>query len=107
MIRIFGCPAYYHTKEDNWISTKKGCVFWFQKRCERLQAVDPKDKNIVVSRYVIFDEASMMKPTSSQQVESRQTKEVPQRVESDTTPHTIDSSISFEFSPEITHVEIM
>ena len=67
--------------------------------------MDPKDKKIVLSRDVTFDEASMIKPTSSQQVESGQAKEVSQRVESDATPHTLDSSVSFEFSPEVTQGE--
>jgi len=54
-----------------------------------------------MSRDVTFDKASMMKPTSSQRVESGQTK-VSQRVESDATPPPLDSSVSFEFSPEVT-----
>ena len=53
----------------------------------------------------MFDEASMMKPTNSQQVESGQIKEVSQRVESDVTSRTLDSLVSFEFSPKITHDE--
>ena len=59
---------------------------------------DPKDKKIVVSGDVTFDEASMMKPTNSQQIESGQTNEVSQWVKSDATPRTLDSSVSFEFS---------
>jgi len=45
----------------------------------------------------------MIKPTNSEQVESGQTKEVPQRLESDATPRTLDSSVSIEFSPEVTY----
>ena len=48
-----------------------------------------------MNRDVTFDEASMMKPTSSQLVESEQTKEVSQRVESDITPRILYSSASF------------
>ena len=44
----------------------------------------------------------MMKPTNSQQVESKQTKEVSQQVESDVTPRTLDTSLSFQYSPEVT-----
>ena len=66
---------------------------------------DPKDKKIVVSKDITFGEASLMKPTSSQQVESGQTKEVSQRVESDATARTLSSSMSFEFSHKVTHDE--
>ncbi|KAH9657504.1 hypothetical protein KPL70_023101 [Citrus sinensis] len=58
-LRIFGCPAYYHVKDD---------------------------KKFVCSRNVTFDEASMMKALSSQQLENK-TKEVLQRVEFDATPY--------------------
>jgi len=51
------------------------------------------------------EETSMMKPTSSQPVESGQTNEVSQWVNSDTTPRPLDILISFEFSPEVTHDE--
>ena len=47
----------------------------------------------------------MMKPTDSQQVESKKTTEVSQQVESDTTPHTPGSSISFEVPPTVTQDE--
>jgi len=51
-----------------------------------------------VSGDVTFDEASMMKPTNSQQIERGQTNEVSQWVKSDATLRTLDSSVSFEFS---------
>mgnify|MGYP000846206998 CR=1 FL=1 len=41
-----------------------------------LQMWDPKDKKFVLSRDVTFDEASILKPTISQQVEIEKTKEV-------------------------------
>ena len=56
-----------------------------------------------MSRDVTFDETFMMKPTSSQQVESGQIKEVLQWVKSDATC-TLDNSILFEFSPEVKQV---
>jgi len=80
---------------------KKG-VFEFQERCEGYKLWDPQNKKIVVSRDLTFDEASVMKPTSSQHVESGQTKEISQRVENDAIPRTLDGSVSFEFSPEVT-----
>ena len=38
----------------------KGYKFW-----------DPKDRKFILSRDVMFDEASIVKPTNSQQVESQ------------------------------------
>jgi len=63
---------------------------------------DSKDKKIVVSRDITFDKVSMMKPTNSQHVESRQTNEASQWVKSDATPRTLDSSVLIEFSPKVT-----
>ena len=64
-----------------------------------------------MSRDVTFDEASLMKSTNSQQVESMKTNEISQRVESNATPCTPDSSVSFEIPPEVIqdgdHVTIM
>ncbi|KAH9688249.1 Integrase catalytic domain-containing protein [Citrus sinensis] len=52
-----------------------------------------EDKKFVCSRDVTFDETSMMKASSSQQVENK-TKEVLQRVEFDATPYVPVSSTS-------------
>ena len=46
-----------------------------------------------------------MKPTDSQQVESKKIIEVSQRVESDTTPRTPGRSVSFKIPPTVTHDE--
>ena len=49
---------------------------------------DPKNKEFVSSRHVTLDEALMVKPTISKQVEIMKIKsEVSQRVEVDATPH--------------------
>ena len=50
--------------------------------------LDPKDKKTILSKDVTFDDASMMKPTNSQQVESKKTTNVSQQVKSDATPRT-------------------
>ena len=47
---------------------------------------DPENKKIVLSKYVTFDETSLLS-TVSQQVERTKTKDVLQRVEVDATPH--------------------
>ena len=46
-----------------------------------------------------------MKSTDSQQVESKKTTDVSQQVESDATPHTPGSSVSFEISSTVTRDE--
>ena len=62
---------------------------------------DPKHKKFVLSRYVMSDEASMLRP-NSQQVESMKTKEVSQRVENDATPRSPVGSVSFGISADVT-----
>jgi len=66
LLKIFRCPIYYHIKEDKL----EGCVFRFQVKRERLQVVGSKDKKIIVSRDVTFDEPSVMMHPSFQQVET-------------------------------------
>ena len=61
-----------------------------------------KDKKFVLSRDVMFDEASMLKPTISQQVETAKTKGVTQQVKSDATSPSLEISISLEIIPMVT-----
>ena len=63
---------------------------------------DSKNKKIVLSRNATFDEASMMKPTVSQQVESIKIKEVSKRLEDDATPCSPVDSVSVRISPDVT-----
>jgi len=73
ILRIFGCSAYYHVKEDKWdpqakkVISVKGYKLW-----------DLKKKKIVVNRDVMFDEAFMMKTTTL----SRWRVDIPQRYHS-------------------------
>jgi len=63
---------------------------------------DQKDKKINLGRDVTFDEVSMMKLTDSQQVESEKTERISHQVESNATPPSPDSSVSFEVTLEVT-----
>jgi len=45
----------------------------FKKGVKGYKKWDPKDKKIILSRDVTFDETSMVKPTDSQQVKSEKT----------------------------------
>jgi len=63
---------------------------------------DPKNKKIMLSKHVTFDENSLLKSTVSQQVERTKTKNVSQRVEIDTTPPSPVGSVSVRTSPDVT-----
>ena len=63
---------------------------------------DPKNKKIVLSKHVTFDETSLLKSTISQQVERLKTKDVSQRVEVDATPPSSVCSVPVRFSPDVT-----
>ena len=59
----------------------------------------------ILSKNAIIDEASMMKPTDSQHVESKKTTEVSQQMKSDATPCTPGSLVSFEILLRVTQDE--
>jgi len=63
---------------------------------------EPKNKKIVLSQHVIFDETSALKSTVSQQVERTKTGEVSQRVEVDATPPPPVGSILVRTSLDVT-----
>jgi len=63
---------------------------------------DPKNKKIVLSKHVTFDETSLLKSTISLQVERLKTKDVSQRVEVDATPPPLVGSVSVRTSPNMT-----
>jgi len=82
MLRVFGCPAFYHLSDGKLEPRARKTVFLGLKRgvkCYKLW--DSEDRKIVLSRDVTFDESSIVKTSSSQQVESDQTKGISQRVE--------------------------
>ncbi|KAH9670812.1 Integrase catalytic domain-containing protein [Citrus sinensis] len=86
-LRIFECPVYYHVKDGKLDPRARKAIFvGFKDRVKGFKLWDLEDKKFVCSRNVTFDEASMMKASSSQQVENK-TKEVLQRVEFDATPY--------------------
>ena len=63
LLRVFGCPAYYHVKEDKLDPIAKKCLFvGFKKGIKGFKIWDPTDRKFLFSRDVTFDEASMLKP---------------------------------------------
>jgi len=68
---------------------------------------DPKNKRIMLSKHVTFDETSLLKSTIFKQVERLKTKEISQRVEFDATPPPPIGSVSVRTSLDVTPVESM
>jgi len=104
LLQVFGCPAFYHVKEDKLDPKARKNVFvGFKKRVKGYKIWDPKNKKFILSRNVMFNEASMVKPIDSQQVESQtMTDRILQQVESDTTSPSLYRSISFEVILSVT-----
>ncbi|KAH9794681.1 hypothetical protein KPL71_004983 [Citrus sinensis] len=93
-LRIFRCLAYYHVKDGKLDPRARKAIFvGFKGGVKGFKLWDLEDKKFVCSRDVTFDEASIMKVSSSQQVENN-TKEVLQRVKFDATPYVPVSSTS-------------
>ena len=70
LLRVFGCPAYYHVKKDKLDPrAKKGLFVSFKKGIKGFKIWDPTDMKFIFSRDVTFDEVSMLKPKISQQEE--------------------------------------
>ncbi|KAH9657711.1 hypothetical protein KPL70_023190 [Citrus sinensis] len=66
-LRIFGCPAYYHVKDGKLDARARKAIFVeFKGGVKGFKLWDLEDKKFVCSRDVTFDEASMMKASSSQ-----------------------------------------
>jgi len=74
----------------------------FKKGEKGYKIWDSKYKKFILSRDATFDEASIVKLTDSQQVKSEKTSMTSQQVESDATLPALDSTISFEITPEVT-----
>jgi len=63
---------------------------------------DTKNKKIVLSKYISFNETSLLNSAISQQVERLKTKDVSQQVGVDATPPPPVDSISVEISLDVT-----
>jgi len=103
LLRVFGCPAYFHVKEDKLDPrVKKGLFIEFKKGIKGYKIWDPKDMNFIFSRDITFDETSMLKPKITQQVKIVKTKEVSQQVENDANPPSLESSVSLRIMSKVT-----
>jgi len=94
--------GYYHVKEDKLDPrAKKGVFVGFKKRVKGYKIWDPKDRKFILSRDVMFNEASF-EAINSQQVESRTANIILQQVDSDTTSPSLERSVLFEVIPSVT-----
>ena len=61
LLRVFGCPTYFSVKDDKLNPrTKKFVFLGVKKNMKGYKLRDHENKKIVLSRYVTFDEASLM-----------------------------------------------
>jgi len=75
MLCVFGCSAYYHVSDGKLEPRARKVVFLgFKREVKGYKLWDSEDWKIILSRDVTFDESSMVKTSTSQQVESGQTK---------------------------------
>ena len=103
LLRVFRCPAYHHVKDDKLDPKAKTGVFvGFKRGIKGFKIWDPTDNKFILSRDVTFDEASLMKPKVSQQVETSKTKEISQQVEIDANPPSLEDSASVRIIPRVT-----
>ena len=87
LLREFRSPTYFRAK-DGMVTprAKQFVILGVKRNMKGYRLWDPKNKKIMLSRHVTFDETSVLKSTVSQQVKRTETKEVSQRVEVDATP---------------------
>ena len=66
LLRVFGCTTYYHVSDGKLEPRVRKTVFLELKRgVNGYKLWDSKDRKIVLSRDVTFDESSMVKNSSS------------------------------------------
>ena len=103
MLRVFESLTYFSAKNCKVNPRAKKFVFLGVKKNMKVYNLwNPKNKKIVLSKHVIFDETSLLKSTVSQQVERMKTKEVSQGVEVDATPPSTVGSVSVRISQNMT-----
>ena len=86
-VGVFGCLIYFSIKDDKLnLRVKKFVFLGIKKNLKGYKLWYSENKKIVWSKYVIFDEISLLKSIMSQQAERMKTKNVLQRVKIDATP---------------------
>jgi len=74
-LRVFSCPSYIDVKKDMLDSKVNKLVFLgYKEDLKGYKLWDLKNRGFISSRHVTLDEALMVKPIISQQVEKMKTK---------------------------------
>jgi len=61
MLRVFGCPAYYHVSDRKLEPQARNVVFlMFKRGVKGYKLWDSENRKIVLSRDATFDEFSMV-----------------------------------------------
>ncbi|KAK8948464.1 hypothetical protein KSP39_PZI005002 [Platanthera zijinensis] len=93
-MKVFGYPAYYRIKNDKLEPRAKKAIFiGFRRGVKGYKLYDQAERKIFISRDVTFDEASLLKPRYSEQVESSKPITTTDQKKFDVTP----------FVPPVTH----
>ena len=95
--------TYFNVKYDKLNLREKKFVFLEVKRnLKGNKLLNSENKKIASSKYVTFDETSLLKSTVSQQVERMKTKNISQQVNVDATPPSPIGSVPVGISPDVT-----
>jgi len=68
------------SRKTSWVREREKVFVDFKKNVRGYKIWDPKNKKIILSKNITFDEASMVKSTDSQQVESEKINKISQQV---------------------------
>ena len=80
MLKVFGCPTYYHVNEGKLEpKAKKWFFIGFGDAGKEFRVYSPSERKVILSRNFIFDELSMLHSKSDEDL--YKTKNVTKQVE--------------------------
>ena len=80
MLKVFGCPTYYHVSEGKLEpKAKKWFFMGFGDGGKGFRVYSPSERKVILSRNFIFDELSMLHSKSDEDL--YKTKNVTKQVE--------------------------
>jgi len=61
MVKVFGCPTYYHISEDKLeLKTKKDVFMGYRDGVKEFRIWSSSKRKVILSKYVLFDELFML-----------------------------------------------
>ena len=67
MLKVFGCSTYYYESEGKLEpSAKNGVFIGYEDRVRGLNIWSPLERNVILSKDVIFDKLSMLHSKSKE-----------------------------------------